>query len=86
MAGFEVALGGLEAKLKSPKSSLGILGAANGDFDVAAGFAVGFEVVSKKPPPLVVGEVSCGGATVERCGCLLGLVKLASGAAFCCCG
>ena len=87
---FDAVLGGLAAKLKSPKSSLGTfsgLGRCGTLFDGPdgdVGFATNFEVVSKKPPPLVDGEVSCGGATVERC--LVGLLKLANGSAFCCCG
>lgn len=57
-------LGGLEAKLKSPKSSLGIL-SVFGCWEVVkeglkavAGLAAGFGVVSKKPPPLSGGEVN----------------------------
>ncbi len=63
-AGFEVALGGLEAKLKSPKSSFGILSGFGGcevvkeGLEAGAGLAAGFGVVSKKPPPLSGGEVS----------------------------
>lgn len=63
-AGFAVVLGGLDAKLKSPKSSLGMvkgfgfLGAMDEDLGAAAGLGVGLGVVSKKPPPLNGGEVS----------------------------
>lgn len=85
VAGFEVAFGGLEAKLKSPKSSMGILSGFDGcvttgdGFGAAAGFAAGLGVVSKKPPPLNEGDVTCGGAAAERC--LLELLKLANGSA-----
>lgn len=87
---FGAALGGLAAKLKSPKSSLGIprgldsCGVLFALPNADVGFATGFGVVSKKPPPLTDGDVSCGGATVERC--LVGLLKLANGSAFCCSG
>ena len=57
-------MGALEAKLKSPKSSFGILSGFGGcevvkeGLEAAAGLAAGFGVVSKKPPPLSGGEVS----------------------------
>lgn len=84
--GFDAVLGGLAAKLKSPKSSLGRLSglgcceAVNAGFDEGVGFTAGLGVVSKKPPPLIVDDVICGGATEERC--LEGLLKLAKGSFF----
>lgn len=63
-AGIAVVLGGLDAKLKSPKSSFGTLkgfevwGAMNEVLGAAAGLGAGLGVVSKKPPPLNGGEVS----------------------------
>lgn len=63
-AGFVVCLGGLVAKLKSPKSSMGILSGfgccevVRVGLEAVAGLAAGFWDVSKKPPPLRGGEVS----------------------------
>ena len=63
-AGLDAFVGGLEAKLKSPKSSLGILsgfdcgGAVKDGLDAEADLAADFGVVSKKPPPLSAGEVN----------------------------
>ena len=59
-----------DAKLKSPKS-LETLGAklawgACGGLDAIAGFEASFGPVSKKPPPLRGGDVTCGAATDDR--------------------
>lgn len=57
-------MGGLAAKLKSPKSSLGTLsgfggcGAVTDGLEAEAGLAAGLGVLSKKPPPLSGGDVS----------------------------
>ena len=76
--GLVVVLGGLAAKLKSPKSSFGMLngfgvvGAWKEGLGAVAGFDAGFGVVSKKPPPLNGVEVSFGGAIEDRADCIGG--------------
>lgn len=70
VAGLVDAGAGGDAKLKSPKSfeALGVkLAWGNcGGFDAFAGFEASFGPVSKKPPPLRGGDVTCGAATDDR--------------------
>lgn len=59
--------------MKSPKSVSVVLKilAASGCFDadwVGSTFGADFGPVSKKPPPLSGGDVTCGGAGSERFG------------------
>ena len=70
VAGWVGAGGGADAKLKSPKSfeALGarLAWGVCGTFDAIAGFEASLGPVSKKPPPLRGGDVTCGAATADR--------------------
>lgn len=77
-AGLEGADGGLDAKLKSPKSYAALVDKlACGTREATIGFGAGLVPVSKNPPPLCGGEVNCGVAMVDRW--LTLLLKFAKG-------